>query len=82
MNDDLHGPRHVGTGCLTCNQQGGQPPVAGPHLAAVRVTARGEEFRVVQLKGQSLVLREATWQLLLWLGRKGSHADRSSSPVG
>src|SRR5215204_5953774 len=55
MTDDMHGPNHVGTGCSTCDEQGGQPPAAGPRLATVKLAARGEEFRIVQLRGQLMV---------------------------
>jgi len=55
MNDDTHGPNHAGTGCPTCDPRGGQPPAVGPRLATVKFTARGEDFRIVQLQGQLLV---------------------------
>jgi YHS domain-containing protein len=55
MNDTPHGPDHVGTGCPTCDAWAGQPPVVGPRLATVKLTARGEDFRIVQLQGQLLV---------------------------
>jgi YHS domain-containing protein/(2Fe-2S) ferredoxin len=54
MNDDLHGPNHVGTGCPACDR-GGHPPAEGPRLATVKLTARGEDFHIVQLRGQLLV---------------------------
>jgi YHS domain-containing protein/(2Fe-2S) ferredoxin len=55
MNADAHGPNHAGTGCPTCDRQAGQPRAAGPLLATVKLTARGEEFRIVQLQGQLMV---------------------------
>jgi cobaltochelatase CobN len=55
MNDTSHGPDHVGTGCPTCDPRAGQLPVVGPRLATVKLTARGEDFRIVQLQGQLLV---------------------------
>ena len=55
MPDDIHGPSHAGSGCPTCDQQGGPPPTAGPRLATVKLTARGEDFRIVQLQGQLMV---------------------------
>jgi YHS domain-containing protein/(2Fe-2S) ferredoxin len=54
MNDEIHGPNHAGTGCPICDQQGGQPS-AGPRLATVKLAARGEDFRIVQLQGQLMV---------------------------
>ncbi len=53
--DPVHGPDHVGTGCPTCDPRGGQPPAVGPGLSTVKLTARGEDFRIVQLQGQLLV---------------------------
>jgi YHS domain-containing protein/(2Fe-2S) ferredoxin len=39
----------------TCDAQSGQPLGAGPRLATVKLHARGEDFRIVQLQGQLLV---------------------------
>ena len=55
MNDDMPGPNHVGTGRPTCDQQGSQPIDTGPRLATVKLAARGEDFRIVQLQGQLMV---------------------------
>ena len=55
MNDLTHGPNHAGTGCPSCDQRDGQPPPTGPRLATVKLNARGEDFRIVQLQGQLLV---------------------------
>jgi YHS domain-containing protein len=55
MNDDMHDPNHVGTGCPTCDQTGSQPADTGPRLATVKLAARGEDFRIVQLQGQLMV---------------------------
>ncbi len=55
MSDLTHGPHHAGTGCPTCDPWGGRPPAAGPRLATVKLNARGEDFRIVQLQGQLLV---------------------------
>ena len=43
------------TDSAVCDPGAGQPPTTGPRLATVRLTARGEEFRIVQLQGQLLV---------------------------
>jgi YHS domain-containing protein len=51
MNDDMHGPNHIDTGCPNCDQQGSQPIDTGPRLATVKLAARGENFRIVQLRG-------------------------------
>ena len=45
----------AGTACLTCDSADVGQPQAGPRLSTVRLTARGEEFRIVQLRGQLLV---------------------------
>ena len=55
MNDDMHGPNHLGTGCPTCDRQGSQPNDTGPRLATIELAARGEDFRIVQLQGQLMV---------------------------
>jgi YHS domain-containing protein/(2Fe-2S) ferredoxin len=55
MIGDSHGLDHVGAGCPTCDPRAGQTPVVGPRLATVKLTARGEEFRIVQLQGQLMV---------------------------
>lgn len=52
-----HGPQH--TGCPTCDPQGGTAP-AGRHVpAVVRVQARGEEFKIVQVDGNLFVCSKA-----------------------
>jgi len=54
-----HGPGHQG--CSTCDQLEGHPPAGGrPRLSTVRVRARGENFRVVQLQGQLFVCARQT----------------------
>jgi cobaltochelatase CobN len=45
----------VGTGCPTCDPQGGQPAARRPGLSTVRVRARDEDFRIVQLQGNLIV---------------------------
>src|SRR5215203_1414065 len=56
MTDDIHGPSHASTDCPTCDQQAGQSPTpAGPRLVRVKLTAPGEDFRIVQLRGRILV---------------------------
>jgi YHS domain-containing protein len=51
---DPHGPGH--RGCSTCDLLGWRPPAgARSRLSTVRVRARGEDFRVVQLQGQLFV---------------------------
>lgn len=63
MNDPLTGPGSVpgphGSGrqsCSTCEPLDGHLPAGGrPRLSTVRVRARGEDFRVVQLQGQLFV---------------------------
>jgi len=50
----LHGPEH--RGCPTCDPAAGQPSVeARPRLSTVRVQARGDDFRIVQLQGELFV---------------------------
>ncbi len=55
MSDVTHGTDHVGTGCPTCDAAGGRLAASGPRLATVKLQARGEDFRIVQLRGQLLV---------------------------
>ena len=55
MNNDPHGPNHVGTGCPTCDQPGSQPIDTGPRLSTVKLAARGTDFRIIQLRGQLMV---------------------------
>lgn len=38
-----------------CDPRGGQPAPVGPRLATVKLSARGEDFRIVQLRGQLMV---------------------------
>src|SRR5712691_10306447 len=55
MTDVTHGADLVDTGSATCAPRGGQPSSTAPRLATVKLQARGEEFRIVQLQGQLLV---------------------------
>jgi len=66
----LHGPDH--RGCPTCDPTGGQPLAkAGPRLSTVRVTARGEEFRIVQLQGQLFVCTQQNGSCCCGWAEKG-----------
>lgn len=52
-----HGPQH--RGCPTCDPDGGTAP-AGRHVpSVVRVQARGEEFKIVQVEGNLFVCSKA-----------------------
>lgn len=52
-----HGPAH--RGCPTCDPQGGQAR-SGRHVpSVVRVHARGEDFKIVQLSGNLFVCSKA-----------------------
>ena len=49
-----HGPDHLG--CATCDPRGGQPaPRQRRGISVVKVRARGEDFRIVQLRGNLFV---------------------------
>jgi cobaltochelatase CobN len=50
-----HGPDHLGTGCPTCDSAANRSAARQPGLRTVKVRARGEEVRLVQLRGQLFV---------------------------
>lgn len=55
---EAHGPDHAG--CPTCDPRGGQPDRNGRRRpSVVRLAARGEEFKIVQLVGQLFVCSKA-----------------------
>jgi cobaltochelatase CobN len=56
-NGHLHDP---GCTCATCDPRGGQAPAGrGQRLSAVRVRARNEDFRIVQVHGNLFVCSRA-----------------------
>lgn len=68
LNGD-HGPGH--RGCPTCDPQGGQAR-PGRHLpSVVRVRARGEDFRIVQLSGNLFVCSKANGNCCCGWAEKG-----------
>ena len=69
----VHGPGHAG--CPTCDPAGGQPsPAAGPLAAppsVVRLAARGEEFKIVQVAGNLFVCSRANGNCCCGWAEKG-----------
>lgn len=57
-NGDIHGPGH--RGCPTCDPSGGQPVAGRPRMSTVKVRARGEDFRIVQVQGNLFVCTKQT----------------------
>ena len=54
---DIHGPDHPG--CPTCDPTGGRPSRVDTRPSVVRLAARGEEFKIVQLVGNLFVCSRA-----------------------
>ena len=54
---EVHGPGHAG--CATCDPAGGQPTRTNPRPSVVRIAARGEEFKIVQVVGNLFVCSRA-----------------------
>ena len=52
-----HGPDH--RGCPTCDPAGGQPAHAVGRPSVVRINARGEDFKIVQVAGNLFVCSRA-----------------------
>lgn len=55
---EIHGPGHLG--CPICDPRGGQPERDRPRISTVRVRARGEDFRIVQVQGNLFVCTKQT----------------------
>lgn len=53
---EVHGPGHL---CETCDPRGGQPAPSRRRPSVVRLRARGEDFKIVQLVGQLFVCSKA-----------------------
>jgi len=53
-----HGPGHLG--CPTCDPRGGQSTPGRRRIATVKVRARGEDFRIVQVQGNLFVCTRQT----------------------
>ena len=65
-----HGPGH--RDCPTCDPAGGQPvPAARARPRVVRVAARGEEFKIVQLDGNLFVCSRANGNCCCGWAEKG-----------
>ena len=69
VNGASHGPDH--RGCPACNPRGGQPEPGRRRLSSVKVAARGEEFRIVQLQGNLFVCSKAHGSCCCGRGEKG-----------
>ena len=69
-NDAGHGPGHVD--CTTCDPRSCQP-VAGERrgMSAVKVSARGEDFRIVQLQGSLFVCTKQSGSCCCGWAEKG-----------
>lgn len=66
---EVHGPGHAG--CATCDPAGGQATGATPRPAVVRIAARGEEFRIVQVVGNLFVCSRANGNCCCGWSEKG-----------
>lgn len=64
-----HGPGHAG--CATCDPLGGQPAPARRRPSVVRLHARGEDFKIVQLVGQLFVCTKANGSCCCGWAEKG-----------
>lgn len=64
-----HGPGHAG--CTTCDPLGGQPAPARRRPSVVRLRARGEDFKIVQLVGQLFVCTKANGSCCCGWDEKG-----------
>lgn len=67
--DTPHGPGHAG--CATCDPLGGQPAPARRRPSVVRLHARGEDFKIVQLVGQLFVCSKANGSCCCGWAEKG-----------
>jgi cobaltochelatase CobN len=66
-NGHTHGP---GCDCSTCDPRGGQP-APRQRVSAVKVRARGEDFRIVQVQGNLFVCSRANGNCCCGWGEKG-----------
>lgn len=67
--DAEHGPLH--RGCPTCDPLGGVAPRSRQALSVVRLQARGEEFRIVQVVGNLFVCSKANGNCCCGWAEKG-----------
>ncbi|MEO8632158.1 MAG: hypothetical protein ABI466_02280, partial [Chloroflexota bacterium] len=67
--DAEHGPLH--RGCPTCDRLGGVAPRSRQALSVVRLQARGEEFRIVQVVGNLFVCSKANGNCCCGWAEKG-----------
>jgi hypothetical protein len=55
MTESEHAAHATGANCGICQSDEAHTAPSSPRLATLRFTARGEDFRIVQLQGQLLV---------------------------
>jgi YHS domain-containing protein len=73
VDEQTNGPAHpADCACGTCDPRGGQPaPGARRGISAVKVHARGEDFRIVQVVGNLFVCSRANGNCCCGWGEKG-----------
>jgi len=73
VDEQKNGQAHpVGCACRACDPRGGQlAPGARRGIAAVKVRARGEDFRIVQVVGNLFVCSRANGNCCCGWGEKG-----------
>jgi len=66
---EAHGPGHAG--CPICDAAGGQPIRTTTRPSVVRIAARGEEFKIVQVAGNLFVCSRANGNCCCGWAEKG-----------
>lgn len=64
-----HGPAHLG--CPTCDPAGGQPAAGHQRPSVVRVAARGDSFKIIQVVGNLFVCSKANGNCCCGWAEKG-----------
>ena len=64
-----HGPGHLG--CPTCDPTGGQPAAGHQRPSVVRVAARGDSFKIIQVVGNLFVCSKANGNCCCGWAEKG-----------